>query len=137
MHVSQVMSTTIHSIGPDATLAEAARLMADHDIGVLPVVTSKEPLGMLTDRDIVVRAIAEGRDPAHTQVRDVMTLGVATVADYQNAEDAARLMSEQQVRRVLVVDRDNCCVGIVSLGDLAVRMENEEISADALEKISE
>lgn len=137
MHVSQVMSTTIHSIGPDSTLAEAARLMADHDIGILPVVTSKEPLGMLTDRDIVVRAVAEGRDPSQTQVRDVMTLGVATVADYQNAEDAARLMSEQQVRRVLVVDRDNCCVGIVSLGDLAVRMENEEVSADALEKISE
>ena len=137
MHVSQVMSTTIHSIGPDSTLAEAARLMADHDIGILPVVTSKEPLGMLTDRDIVVRAVAEGRDPSQTQVRDVMTLGVATVADYQNAEDAARLMSEQQVRRVLVVDRDNCCVGIVSLGDLAVRMENEDVSADALEKISE
>ncbi|MCA9189035.1 MAG: CBS domain-containing protein [Planctomycetales bacterium] len=137
MHVSQVMSTTIHSIGPDSTLAEAARLMADHDIGILPVVTSKEPLGMLTDRDIVVRAVGEGRDPSQTQVRDVMTLGVATVADYQNAEDAARLMSEQQVRRVLVVDRDNCCVGIVSLGDLAVRMENEEVSADALEKISE
>ncbi|MEZ6111865.1 MAG: CBS domain-containing protein [Pirellulaceae bacterium] len=75
MHVSQVMSTTIHSIGPDSTLTEAARLMADHDIGILPVVTSKEPLGMLTDRDIVVRAVAEGRDPSQTQVRDVMTLG--------------------------------------------------------------
>lgn len=119
MQVQQFMTKTVEFVSPTTTLAEAATLMRELDVGVLPVGDGGRATGMLTDRDIVVRAIAENRDPAQTRVGEVVTPRVCTVYADQDVEDAANLMSREQVRRLLVIDRDQRPVGIVSLGDLS------------------
>ncbi|HVK06386.1 MAG TPA: CBS domain-containing protein [Armatimonadaceae bacterium] len=139
MKVSEIMTPGPAVVKPEATLQEAAETMHAMDIGPLPVCDASGKLvGMLTDRDITVRATAEGRDPYTTYVRDVMTAGeVLFVYDDQNVEDAARVMEQNQVRRLAVLDRSRGLVGIVSLGDIALSGTDEDVTAEALEEISE
>ena len=139
MKVSETMTPGPTVVAPDATLQEAAETMHQLDVGPLPVCDANGRLvGMLTDRDITVRATAEGRDPYTTYVRDVMTGGdVLYVFDDQDVSEAARVMEENQVRRLAVLDRDRNLVGILSLGDIALSDVDENVSAEALEEISE
>jgi len=137
MRVREVMTRRVEWIRPDATLQEAAAKMKSLDIGPLPVCDNDHLVGMLTDRDITVRAIAEGEDPTVIQVRDIMTPEVVCCYEDQLVGEAARLMEEHQLRRLVVIDRAQRLVGIVSLGDLAVETGDEEMAGDVLEHISE
>jgi len=106
-------------------------------VGPLPICDNDRLVGMLTDRDITVRAVAEGKDPRATRVRDVMTEGVCYCFEDDDVADAARLMKENQIRRLLVLDRNKRLAGIVSLGDLAVETGDEHLAGQTLERVSQ
>jgi CBS domain-containing protein len=137
MRVRDVMTRGVECVPPDATLQEAARKMRDLDVGPLPVCDKDRLAGMLTDRDITVRAVAEGRDPKTAKVRDFMTEGIDYCFEDDDAESAARQMREKQIRRLVVLNRDKRLVGIVSLGDLAVKTGDEHLAGKTLEEVSE
>jgi len=138
MKVSEVMTRRVECVRPTDTLQQAARKMRDLDVGPLPVCGDNDRLaGMITDRDITVRAVAEGWDPASRRVSDAMTEEVIYCFDDQDVEEASRLMKERQVRRLVVLNRDKRMVGIVALGDLATRRGAEGAAGEALEEISE
>jgi CBS domain-containing protein len=137
MEIREVMTCNVECIRPDATLKEAAERMRQLDIGPLPVCGNDRLVGMLTDRDIVIRVIAEGRDPTTTQVSDAMSPGVFYCFEDQDVSEAAEMMREKQIRRLLVLNRDKRLVGIVSLGDLAVDTHDDQMAGHALEGISE
>jgi len=137
MQLKEMMTPNVEVIQPDATLQEAAQKMKGLDVGPLPVCTGKRLEGMLTDRDITVRAVAEGRDPRTTKVQEVMTSEVVYAFEDQDITEAARLMEECQIRRVVVLNRDKQLVGIVSLGDLAVHTGDERQAGQTLERVSE
>jgi CBS domain-containing protein len=118
MKVGDVMARRVHLIGPDASLVVAARRMRDENVGSLPVGTGDELLGMITDRDIVVRCVAEGGSCDRTTVRDVMSAELLVGFADQPVEDAAQLMTDYGVRRLPVFDRNHRLVGIVSLNHL-------------------
>ena len=111
------------------TLVEAARQMADGDLGALIVTDGGEIAGIITDRDIVVRAVAEGRAPGSTQVRDASTANPTTLTPDQTIDDAIRIMREQDIRRIPVV-QEGRPVGILSIGDLAVERDTDSALAD-------
>jgi CBS domain-containing protein len=133
--ISEVMSSDVQTISPDATIEEAAQEMRDGDFGLVPVAEDDQLLGVLTDRDIAIRAVAEGRDPS-TPVREVMSEGVVWAKEDDSVEDAARIMSDHQIRRLPIVDADQRLVGIVSLGDFAVDSSDIEPVVEALSDIS-
>ena len=137
MKVFEAMTPDVVTVSPDATLTEAARLMRESDIGPLPVCEDKRIVGMLTDRDITVRAIAEGRDPNATRVSEVMTPEVISCMEADDVERAAQLMQGAQLRRLLVVDAEGRLAGIVSLGDLALQTGDDALSGQTLERVSE
>ncbi len=118
VQVQQLMSKNIKMIDPSATLVQAAEIMRDNDVGALPVGDGERPIGMLTDRDIVVRALAEYKDPAQTTVREVITPRLSTIQADKDVSEAAELMAKDQVRRLLVLDHMQAPVGIISLGDI-------------------
>lgn len=130
------MTAHARCVGPENTLVEAAGLMRQFDIGAVPVCEADRLTGMLTDRDIAVRAVADGRDPNSTTVRDVMSPGVIFVLAEQEVEEAVRVMEQRQVRRLPVLNRAKELVGIVSLGDIAVA-SNPAFSGLALREVSE
>jgi len=127
--VGEVMTADPVSIGSRQTLVEAAKLMRDHDIGDVIVTGDSAPMGIITDRDIVVRAIAEGRDIITTEVGDVCSHDVATVRPEESIEMAIEVMRSRAVRRVPVVS-DGRIVGVVCLGDLAVERDPRSALAD-------
>ncbi len=136
MKIESLMTRQVETVSPDTTLQEAARLMKEIDAGVMPVVEGSQLVGILTDRDITVRATAEGRHPGQTMVGEVMTADPAYCFADQEIEEAAILMEEQQIRRLPILDRNGQLVGIVSLGDLAVDAEDDELVGEVLEGIS-
>jgi CBS domain-containing protein len=135
MKVSEIMTREVETVTPDTTLQEAAKLMARVDAGALPILENDRLSGIITDRDIAVRAVGEGRDPATTKVRDIMSAQVRHVAEDDNVEQVADLMAELQVRRLPVVNRERRVVGIVSLGDIA-REKKPRTAGEALQGIS-
>jgi CBS domain-containing protein len=137
MKVSDIMTPEVETVAPEAALQDAAGCMREIDVGVLPVCDGERLVGMLTDRDIILRAVAEGRDPRTTRVRDVMSEEVRYAYDDQDVEEAVHLMNEHQIRRLPVLNRQKRLIGIVSLGDVAVRTDDEELSGQALEGVSE
>ncbi|HJZ53305.1 MAG TPA: CBS domain-containing protein [Gemmataceae bacterium] len=139
MQVKEAMTRGAECIRPDTTLQEAARKMRDLGVGPLPVCGENDRLvGMLTDRDIAVRAVAEGKDPTRTPVKDVMTQGVSYCYEDEDLSEAARQMGEKQIRRLAVLNRDKRLVGIVSLGDMAIRTGGDRrVSGKTLEAVSE
>jgi CBS domain-containing protein len=136
MQVKDVMTKGVEVVRPDATLQEAAKKMKSLDIGPLPVCDGERLVGVLTDRDITVRATAEGRDPKQTKVREVMSEELITCIEDQDVEEAAKLMQSKQIRRVPVLSRDKRLVGILSLGDLAQRTQDSKIAGKTLEEVS-
>ena len=137
MQLKEIMTRDVEVVHPDATLQEAARKMRDLDVGPIPVSDGTRLQGMVTDRDIAIRAVAEGRDPASTKVSEVMTPEIVYCFEDQDVDDAVRIMEEKQIRRLLVLNHDKDLVGIVSLGDLAVEGRNRGLTGEALEHISE
>lgn len=137
MQLREVMTSQVRAISPEATIGDAAGQMADLDVGALPVAEDSRPIGILTDRDIVVRGIARSADPSTTAVRDVMTQGVECMSEDRTVHEAARLMEARQIRRILVVDAENRLRGIVSLGDLAAYTGDRKLCGEVLEKVSE
>jgi CBS domain-containing protein len=135
--VLEAMTPDVVTVAPDASLTAAARLMRESDIGPLPVCEGRRVIGMLTDRDITVRAIAEGRDPNQTRVAEVMTPEVVCCQDGDDVERAAQLMQSAQLRRLLVVDAEGRLAGIVSLGDIALQTGDEALAGQTLEGVSE
>ena len=131
----ELMSRDVKVIDPGMSILEAAKKMRDGDFGMLPVGEDDRMICTISDRDIVIRAIAEGMD-TNTKVRDVMTKGIAWAYEDETVEQAARIMSESQVRRLPVVDRDKRLVGIVALGDFAVDSSEIRPVAEALAEIS-
>lgn len=127
--IREVMTADPRTIDAGATLVDAAREMRDGDVGALIVVDGGSVAGIVTDRDIVVRAIADGRDPGATRVRDVATMNPVTLTVDQTVEDAIRVMREQDVRRIPIV-QDGRPAGIVSLGDLAIERDTDSALAD-------
>ncbi len=137
MQVKDVMTRGAECVGPDDTLQQAAQKMKNLDVGPLPVCDHDRLAGMLTDRDIVLRAVAEGRDPRSTRVRDAMSEGINYVFEDDDVKEAARQMKDKQIRRLVVLNRDKRMVGIVSLGDLAVETGDKQLSGQTLEKVSQ
>jgi CBS domain-containing protein len=135
-HLKDVMSKDVRVISPEMTIREAARTMHDGGFGMMPVGENDRMIGAISDRDIAIRAVAEGKGPG-TKVREIMSTGVWWAYDDDTVEHAAKLMSEHQVRRLPVVDRDKRLVGIVALGDFAVDKSDFKPAAEALSKISE
>lgn len=133
--LKDLMSRDVKVVGPDVTIADAAKMMRDGDFGMLPVSENDRMIGTISDRDIAIRAVAEGKG-ADTKVRDVMSEGIAWAYEDDSVEKAAKLMSERQVRRLPVVDRDKRLIGIVALGDFAVERSQIEPAAQALSEIS-
>jgi len=134
MNVREIMTPDVVIASPDDTLQHAAELMADIDSGVLPIGENDRLVGMLTDRDITVRAVAAGKSPNECKVRDVMSPDIKYIYDDESVEDAARNMSELQVRRLPVLNRDKRLVGIVSIGDLALK--KQRTGGEALQGVS-
>jgi CBS domain-containing protein len=137
MQLKEIMTRGIDVIPPEATLKEAAEKMKNLDVGPLPVCDGERLVGMLTDRDITVRAVAAGRDPSTTKVRDAMTPEVVYCFEDQSVEEAAKLMEEKQIRRLPVLNRNKWLVGIVSLGDLAVDAGDRQLAGEVLGQVSD
>lgn len=136
MKIKDVMNATVETIEPDATLRVAAQKMKEFNIGSLPVCEGDKVVGMVTDRDITVRATAEGFEPNRAHVREVMTPEVVCCTEDQDVKAAAQLMEEKKVRRITVVDRQQHPVGIVSLGDVAVRLQNTRLAGEILREVA-
>jgi CBS domain-containing protein len=133
--LKDLMSRNVQVIDPDMTIEDAAIRMRDGDFGMMPVGENDRMIGTISDRDIAIRGVAE-RKAGGTRVRDVMSQGVTWVYEDNSVEEAVVLMSEHQVRRLPVLDRNKRLVGIVALGDLAVEHSASRPAAEALAQIS-
>jgi CBS domain-containing protein len=120
----------------DSSLKEAASLMREHDCGAIPVVENGKPVGIVTDRDIAIRVVAEGKNPADRSVGDIMSSPVITAHPTDGAETLLRKMQREQVRRVVIVDDGGSCVGIVAQADIALALD-EARTGEAVAEISE
>ena len=137
MKLSEIMTRDVVVIQPDDSLQSAARMMRDRNIGFLPVCDGEDLLGVLSDRDITIRALADGMDVTIMLGRDLMTTPAIYCYDDQEVSEAAKIMEENQIRRLVVLSReDKKLVGVVSLGDLA-RNETTKLSGEVLQKVSE
>lgn len=137
MKIREVMTDNVIKVAPEETVEVAARTLAQHNIGILPVCDHRNKLcGLVTDRDLVTRCVAANRSAADTKVSDVMTMQITWADPDMETHVAAQLMGRQQVRRLPVVDNGRLC-GMVSLGDLARREECATAAADALSDISD
>jgi CBS domain-containing protein len=125
---------------PHDTVAEVARLMKDKDIGPVPIVQDRDGtqlVGIVTDRDLALKVVAEGLDPSTTRVSDVMTTDIVTCREDDNIDKALNAMSKHQLRRIPVVDNENRLVGIIAQADVATRMNEPEKTGEVVKEISE
>jgi CBS domain-containing protein len=135
MIISEVMTRDVRIASPDDTLQSAAQIMEEEDFGSLPVAENERLVGMLTDRDITIRAVARGMAPQDSTVREVMSTEIRYVYDDESVRDVAEVMGDLHVRRLPVLNRQKRLVGIVSLGDLA--LAKPASAGDALQSIAE
>lgn len=136
MKIQEIMAQNPRSVTPEQSLTQAAQVLRELDVGAVPVCENNRVVGILTDRDISVRAIANGRDPNRTTVRETMSFDLTTVFEDQEIEDAARIFEDEKIRRLPVLNRDRQLVGIVSLGDLAVDAD-QNLGGEALKRVSD
>jgi CBS domain-containing protein len=137
MQVKEIMTCNVETINSEASLVEAAGKMRSLEVGALPVWENGKLIGMITDRDITVRAVAEQKDPSSTSVRQIMTPEVSCCCEDDDIHEAGRMMEEESIHRLLVVNSENDPVGFVSLSDLAVKSHDEHLAYEVLERISE
>ena len=137
MNVKDIMTRDVEVVHPDDPLKEAAQRMRDRDIGFLPVCDGDRLVGVVTDRDLILRGLAEGTDPSTSIGRGLMTSPVVYCFDDQDVKEATKLMEDHQIRRVAVLRRENKrLVGVLSLGDIA-RSSTRKVSGEVLESVSE
>lgn len=139
MKAKDIMTKSPRCVTPDTTVREAARVMKDQNVGVLPVVKSKDSTtlsGVITDRDIAIRCVADGRDSATCLVRDVMSAKVTTARAEDSVDDVMDLMGREQVRRIPIVDDRGSLVGIVAQADIVRKAKDDEKAERTVEKIS-
>jgi len=134
--IRDLMTSNPTTIEPDKTVVDAAKLMGDEDAGLIPIVEGQKLVGTITDRDIAIRVVAEGKDPQSAKVRDVMTSRLVTVDPEQDIDEELRLMAEHQVRRLPVVEEDGKIVGIVAQADVAKHTSDEQ-TGDVVQQISQ
>lgn len=134
--LKEIMTKDVQVVPPHCPAGEIAQKMRQLDVGGIPVQEGDKILGQVTDRDLVLRVLAEGRDPKTTPARDIMSSPIVWAYEDQDVEEAAHLMEENQVRRLVVLDRDKKMVGIVALGDLATK-GGDDFAGEALEEISQ
>jgi CBS domain-containing protein len=135
MNIRDVMTPNPRTLSPEDSIQNAARIMRDEDTGAVPVVENGRPIGLVTDRDIVVRAVADGGQ-LDRPVRDIATTNLVAVTPEMSTREANELMREHQVRRLPVIEGERL-VGMVSLGDLAVKESKEGRTGETLERVSE
>src|SRR6516165_170212 len=135
MRVSEIMTRDVVAVPVDATLVEAAQLMRDHGIGFLPVVASDVVVGVITDRDLVVRGLAENLNAALTPVRAVMSTKPIWCYEYDVLTDAADILANKHLHRLIVVDSDKKLSGLLSIDDLAVNMSSDRLLSDTVRQI--
>jgi CBS domain-containing protein len=133
--IRDLMTSNPTTIEPDKTVVDAAKLMRDEDAGLIPVVEGQKLIATITDRDIALRVVAEGKDASSTNVRDVASTRLVTVDPDQDLDEALRLMAKNQVRRLPVVEEDGKLVGIVAQADVA-RHTTDEKTGEVVEQIS-
>jgi len=137
LRARDVMTKDPRTVTPDSAIRDVAQIMKDENCGIVPVADEQRRLqGLVTDRDIVVRALADGHDAATVRVQDIMTEDIQGVTPDEELTDVIRLMGDKQIRRVPVVDRNDHLLGIISMADIATRADYDENLQDALEEIS-
>lgn len=136
MKVRDIMTTDVACAAPDTTLEEIATMMRDEDTGAIPIVEDEALVGIVTDRDIVVRCIAEGKDANECTAEDILSENLETIEPEDDVSEASQIMARRQVRRLPVVE-DGRLVGMLSLGDIAVKHHDDRESGDTLESVSE
>ena len=132
--IKEVMTRDVRACEPNATVADAAKVMAQEDVGPVPIVEDGRLVGIVTDRDIVVRVVAEGRDPNATTVKEIASTDLVTVSPGDDLDEALKLLAERQVRRLPVVEGDRL-VGIVAQADVA-RLGKDKKTGEVVEEIS-
>jgi CBS domain-containing protein len=133
--VRDAMTESPRTIGRDSTVVEAAKIMRDEDVGIVPIVDGDKLVGTLTDRDIAIRVVAEGKDPNTTKAEEVASREIVTIDPQQDLDEALRLMARHQVRRLPVVEEDGKLVGIVAQADIAQHATDEQ-TGELVEEIS-
>lgn len=136
MKLKEIMTDNVEVIHPDDTLQVAAEKMRDRDIGFLPVCDGDRLIGVLTDRDLITRALADGMDPKTILGRDLITSPAIYCFDDQSVDEAAKIMHDNQIRRVVILGRDKQMVGVISLGDLAMSAD-DKLTGEVLQSVSE
>ncbi|MBA2357901.1 MAG: CBS domain-containing protein [Actinobacteria bacterium] len=134
--IRDVMTSNPTTIGADEPVTRAARMMRDEDVGVAPIVDGDRLVGTVTDRDITIRVVAEGKDPETTSVREIASTRLVTIDPQQDLDEAIRLMAEHQVRRLPVVEEDGRLVGIVAQADVA-REGDDSQTGEVVQQISQ
>jgi CBS domain-containing protein len=137
MQLKEIMTTDVEVIRPESSVTEAAKTMRSLNVGALPVCDGRRLLGMVTDRDITVRATAEARDPNNTLVRDCMSPEIVYCFEDQTPEEAERLMQQNQIRRLPVLTREKQLAGIIALGDLATKTGGVQQIGRTIREVSE
>jgi len=137
MKLNEIMTKNVQCISPDSSLVDAAKMMQKLDVGALPVCDNDRLAGMVTDRDIVTRSLAEGRTPSEARVKDVMTHPIHYCFDDQEVSEAVQTMENQQIRRLVVLDRNRKLCGIVSIGDLALHSGDLNMTGRVTSRVSE
>ena len=138
MNVREVMTADPVCCTADTPLTEVAKMMVECDCGAIPVVDSqdsKKPVGMITDRDITIRTVAEGRNPLDLTASDAMTVNVMTVTPDTSIEECCNLMEDQQIRRVVVVDENGACCGMIAQADIAINADSRK-TAEVVQEVS-
>jgi CBS domain-containing protein len=135
--IKDVMTADVVTLAPTAKVTEAAEAMKSLNVGAIPICDGRRLLGMVTDRDLVVRVMAEHRNPETETISSIMTTDVDYCYEDQTVEEAAHVMEDRQVRRMPIINHDKELVGIVSLGDVAVKGVDQSTTAEALEQISQ
>jgi CBS domain-containing protein len=135
MKVREIMTSNVECLGPQSTLKEIAQEMQSLDVGFIPICENDRLVGTATDRDIVIRAVADGRDVNTTQVREVMSRDIIYAFEEDDVKTVAEKMREKDVRRILILDRNKRLVGVVSIGD--VSKVEEKVSGKTLRDITE
>jgi len=136
MDLRDIMTRNVEVVSAGASLKDAAKKMKDLDVGLIPVCDGDRLKGVLTDRDITIRATADGRDPSKTKGSEVMASDLAYCLEEQEVEEAGSVMEARQIRRLPIVNQDKRLIGIISLADIAVHVGDRDLSGETLEEIS-
>ena len=136
-HIRDVMSPDPECVSEKDSIRDVARIMKDADTGVVPVVDGKKIIGLITDRDIIVRGLAEGKNLENVRVNELMTKSIRSVREDSSVDEALELMGSAEIRRVPVVNQNDELVGIVSLGDIATQANRDGKVGQTVENISE